>query len=137
MKTRIRNIVLVRLVGNEEIMGELIEENEETITVKNPMLVDEAEGHGQGYIVLINYVPFVENPLVKLKQQHIVNYHHVHPYVRDFYDISMLYSDRIERLKLEDLRKTNELMMERLHEELEDDYDETNPFFHKSTNTLN
>ena len=64
------DVKLIRLVTGEEIIAELVSQNDETITVKNGLVVlPNAQGVGFAqWAAVID----PENPEVTMKQQHIV-----------------------------------------------------------------
>ena len=64
------DVKLIRLVTGEEIIAELVSQNDETITVKNGLVVL-PNAQGVGFAQWATVID-PENPEVTMKQQHIV-----------------------------------------------------------------
>ena len=64
------NVKLIRIVTGEEIIAEVVSENEDTITVKNGLIVL-PNANGVGFAQWATVID-TDNPDVIMKQQHIV-----------------------------------------------------------------
>ena len=78
-------IKLIRIVTGEEVVAEVVETTESTVTVKNPLVVLPQSGGGVGFAPWATVID-IEKPEVVLKNEHIVYLVDVQPQVSDKYN---------------------------------------------------
>ena len=134
-----RNTCLVKLVSGEEIIGDVLHVDCEVMILKNPLSVGEMESEGESAIVLQPFITFDTSSQVTLNNKHVIAYSKAYPEMQQYYDLSLEVSIRYETRRLENLRVTNELMIERLTDSIEElSYEESiGKILHKGTNTIN
>lgn len=109
------NVVHLRLVNSDEVLGELEKIEDDKVYLIRPMIVDEREDpRTKGVnVVLTKYILFNTSKSVPFKIEHIITQSNVLPEISDFYFNSIEYNERfLEPAIVKDIAKTNDMIRE-------------------------
>ena len=80
----------IRLINGDEIIGDVISVSEKTITIDNPLHVEErVNDMGYAGIVLTKYIPFSQYKVCELQKQHVITTTELDPAVQKYYYLSL------------------------------------------------
>ena len=134
-----RNTCLVKLVSGEEIIGDIVHSDCEILTIQKPLTIGEMDNEGESVIILQPFITFDTASQVTIFQKHVIAFSKAYPEMQQYYDLSLEVSNRYESKRLDNLRITNEIMLERLTDSIEEISSEESfgKIIHKGTNTIN
>lgn len=115
-------VIHLRLINADEIIGELDKIEDEKIYLRKPMIVDEREDPKSKTvsIVLTRYLLCDKSISIPFRSEHIITQTGVLPEISEFYFNSLEYNERfMEPQILSDIEKTNTAMREFLEEDSE------------------
>ena len=146
-------VVHLRLINSDEIIGELTGTTDDMLLIQKPMLVSEVTDDKTklSTIVLSKYVLFDENQEIPFKKVHVVTQTHILEEIKSYYYNSLNYNARfVEPVIKKELAKVNNIMKGILDGEVnkkpetEDEFIESNSaiveelrFYHPGSNTVN
>jgi len=111
------NVIHLRLVNSDEVLGELEKVENDIIYLKRPMIVDEHEDPRTRNvnIVLTKYILFNTSESIPFKAEHVITKSNVLPEISDFYFNSIEYNEKyLEPTIVKDIQKTNEMIRQLL-----------------------
>ena len=106
-------VVHLRLINSDEIIGELSGTTNTEILIQKPMLVSEVtdEKTKMSTIVLSKYVLFEDNQVIPFKKLHIVTQTGILDEIKSYYYNSLKYNAKfVEPVVKKELAKVNEVM---------------------------
>lgn len=136
-----RDIYHVRLINGEELIAILKKDNEHTVTLETPLVVEEIGDEEGSHKVLQNYIKFTnEVPTCDFRKDHIIVMFKAGPEVSRYYLNSLYFTDEYDKEFLYKLKSANEKMEEYMEAKEPFVIDDTetlkNPFYHNlSSNT--
>lgn len=120
-------VIHIRLINQDEIIGQIFNEDDNRIFIRNPLIVEEKMDSktNQSMVVLSRYILFHDVP-IEFKKTHIVTFSGVLPEIEDYYFNSLEYNRKIiEPRILGEIRRINETMASYLTEPEEEEDSET------------
>lgn len=116
-------VIHIRLINQDEIIGQIYTEDDTRVFIRNPLIVEEKidAKTNQSMVVLSRYILFHDVP-IEFKKTHIVTFSGVLPEIEDYYFNSLEYNRKIIEPKiLGEIRRINATMVSYLTDEEEDE----------------
>ncbi len=104
-------ILHFRLVNQEEILGQLVDETDYEVHILNPYIVVE----GAENIILSKYVPFQEDQTVRISRTHIITMTNLHPEMIRYYENTKIVGKSASETAIKGLAAVNEQMEEYIY----------------------
>ena len=130
----------IRLINGDEIIGDVISVSEKTITIDNPLHVEErVNDMGYASIVLTKYIPFSQYKVCELQKQHVITTTELDPAIQKYYYLSLKINKNIEKNMIDDINQVNIKMEQALNNAYlyeKDEYSNTH-IIHKGSSSIN
>lgn len=98
-----RQVKQLKLVDGTDILGEITEEDDSTVTVKNPMYLSPE----QGGLALIGYIPLAKQDSCKISLNHVMTMTDLVDEMVAYYDNSVILSFSNKKSILDAVREAN------------------------------
>lgn len=79
----------LRLINGDEIIGFVIGESENAITVDHPLVVVRVNDENGSYTALQRYIPFAKEKIVHFQKMHVIATTDLHPEIEKYYFLSL------------------------------------------------
>lgn len=110
------NVHHLRLINGEEIVGDILGSDKSTITILNPLLIEEKKDESGSVLVLTKYIPFNKVQKCTLQKSHVITLGELHPELERYYSNSLKFSHQTERNMIKEISRVNILMEEALQD---------------------
>lgn len=107
-----KKIYHIRLLNGDEIISEVDSENKTSITVLNPLVVEELKNPetGTSSIILSKY-SLSDDHNIKINKNHIITLTTVNDTIMQYYMASLIYSEKyIEQNKINEIKKVTDYL---------------------------
>lgn len=104
------NVQHIRLVNGEELVGDIIGIDGDSIIVDTPMVIDERSTQYGSSIILTEYSPFSMSSVCHIDSKHIITRNQIHPVMKKYYYLSRKISKESTERILADISEVNNTM---------------------------
>ncbi|NHJ33121.1 MAG: hypothetical protein FK732_09670 [Asgard group archaeon] len=109
MHQKANNIKHIRLINNDEIIGNLVDTKNGVVTIDKPLVVENfVDDDQREKLVLMNYVSFSKQEHVELLAGHIITMCNVHDEIEKYYYNSLKAINLREQAMIDTIKDTNE-----------------------------
>jgi len=132
-------IYLLKFINNDNVVGEYISENDYTIMIRNPMLLEEIidPESGRQMSLLSSYLPFSKSNIFEISKQHVLFISDLHPEMMRYYLNTLEIADEYVQKTIQEIKEVNETLESLLEEkQVEESLDEQPNFIQSSNNTI-
>jgi hypothetical protein len=132
-------IYLLKFINNDNVVGEYISENDYTIMIRNPMLLEEIidPESGRQMSLLSSYLPFSKSNIFEISKQHVLFISDLHPEMMRYYLNTLEIADEYVQKTIQEIKEVNETLESLLEEkQVEESLDEQPNLIQSSNNTI-
>lgn len=107
-----KKVYHIRLINGDEIISEIDSENKTSITIINPLVVEELKNPetGTSSIILSKY-SLSDDSNIKINKNHIMTLTTVNDAIMQYYMSSLVYNEKyIEQNKINEIKKVTEYL---------------------------
>lgn len=98
----------IRLINGDEIIGSVLGEGSDNITVDHPLVVCVETTEGGSYLALKKYLPYSKENIINLQKGHVIAVADLHSDIIKYYFLSLRYSKLNEDNALKTIQALND-----------------------------